>query len=234
MSVSVGGPATDVLIAHAIVGSDLWQGAPVGRVFGEYTFHLADGSDHAVPIRERFEVGTIPLPWGQYPFLCVPDTEDVLEPRFEGPWERIGFRRTEVSKAPPAAWYLWSWINPLPAVALDRITLRLLRDGLAIAGITIGTLGEEPLRPRTRRYRPAHAACGTRGAATGRARRPGSRVVATAAARSAARRRAARPSRLGRGAAGRAHRVAARGGRAAVRHAGRDPGRGAGRVRPLG
>ena len=36
----------------------------------------ADGSSTIVPIRERFEVGTLPLPWGQYPFLCVPDGED--------------------------------------------------------------------------------------------------------------------------------------------------------------
>jgi hypothetical protein len=149
--VVVGALATDVLVAHAIVGSDLWAGAPVGRVFAEYAFLLSDGSEHVVPIRERFEVGTIPLPWGQYPFLCVPDREDVLEPRFEGYWERAGFRRTEVTKSPPAWWYLWSWTNPAPERALERISFRPRRAGLVIAGVTLGTLAEEPLRPRTHR-----------------------------------------------------------------------------------
>jgi hypothetical protein len=148
--IPVGAPATDVLVAHAVLGSDLWTGAPVGRVFAAYAFVLADGSEHEVPIRERFEVGTIPLPWGQYPFLCVTDREDVLEPRLAGPWERVGFRRTEVSKSPPAAWYLWAWTNPRPRVPIERIVIRPRLPGLVIGGITLGTLGEEPLRPRTR------------------------------------------------------------------------------------
>lgn len=151
LCVPVGGPATDVLVAHAVVGSDLWDGQPVGRVMATYTFTLADGDAHRVPIRERFEVGTIPLPWGQYPFLAVADGEDVQEPYLAGAWERIGFRRTEIQKQPPAAWYLWSWANPRPDVPLDHVTLELTHERMVVAAITIGSLGEEPLRPRTRR-----------------------------------------------------------------------------------
>jgi hypothetical protein len=148
--IPVGRGASEVLFAHAILGSDLWRGAPVGRTFADYAFRLAGGTEVVVPIRERFEVGNIPLPWGQYPFLAVPDREDVQEPRLSGRWERIGFRLTEVSAATPGSWFLWAWTDPDPDRLLEAIVIRPRLSGLVIGGITLGHLGEDPLRPRTR------------------------------------------------------------------------------------
>ena len=54
------------------------------------------------------------MPWGQFPFLCVPDRKDFLEDRYQGRWDYAGFRQTEVTKGVPLAYYLWVWRNPYP------------------------------------------------------------------------------------------------------------------------
>jgi hypothetical protein len=155
--IPVGRTATEILFAHVILGSDVWRGAPVGRAFATYGFRLLGGSQgeaetvETVPIREHFEVGTLPVPWGQYPLLAVADRDDEPEPRWGGPWERIGFRRTEISAGTPASTFLWAWTNPGPARVVKDITIEPVRRGLVIAGISLGHLGEAPLRPRTRR-----------------------------------------------------------------------------------
>ncbi|MBX3029718.1 MAG: CehA/McbA family metallohydrolase [Chloroflexi bacterium] len=148
MSIPIGMHATDVLVAHLAVGPLAGEEIEVGRPLAEYRFTSADGVITNVPVRERFEVGTLPLPWGHYPFLCVPDGYDVLESRLAGPWERIGFRRTEVSKHPPRWWWLWAWTNPRPDVPLRSMEVLPLSDRLVVGGVTIGTLGEHPLTPR--------------------------------------------------------------------------------------
>lgn len=148
--VGIGRRATEVMFAHAVVGSDAWRGVPVGREFARYAFRYEGGGEVDVPIREHFEVGNMPVPWGQYPLLALPDRDDDLEPRTHGAWERIGFRRTEVSAGTPASYFLWAWQNPEPERVIRDIVIRPQRVGLVVAGITLGHLGEHPLRPRTR------------------------------------------------------------------------------------
>ena len=53
------------------------------------------GSEHRVPIRERFEIADLAT-LGQEPFLAVADEKNGLQARWAGPWSDAGYRQTEV------------------------------------------------------------------------------------------------------------------------------------------
>jgi hypothetical protein len=89
-------PARHVLFAHRQLATQLLNGGSLGEVVAHYTLHYADGGGTLIPIRERFEIATVPTRWGQMPFLAVADQPDSLLPRYEGPWDAAGFRQAEV------------------------------------------------------------------------------------------------------------------------------------------
>jgi len=142
--VPVGKTALRILFAHALLESQLPEGEPVGRTVATYAFEYVDGERLEVPIRERFEVAVVPTPWGQLPFLAVPDLKDALMPRHEGPWAQAGYRQTEVRQSWPAGYYLWAWENPHPERPLAAVELRGAGRLFVVAGITLGHLDEEP------------------------------------------------------------------------------------------
>jgi hypothetical protein len=142
--VPIGRIAHHVIVAHAIVDTELWRGAAVGAVVARYRFAFDDGEVLEVPVRERLEIGHVPMPWGQYPFLAVPDQQDFLEPRWAGRWNRAGFRITEVGWPVPQGYYLWAWRNPRPEVALTDLEVRPAGHSFLIAAVTLGSLDEEP------------------------------------------------------------------------------------------
>ncbi|HEY3280867.1 MAG TPA: hypothetical protein VGN26_01200, partial [Armatimonadota bacterium] len=149
--VPVEGTARTVIVAHARLDSRVEQGDPAGRVVATYVFRYQDGEAVAVPIRERFEVGAYPLPWGQLPLLAVPDVTDRMQPRYEGNFGNTGYRQTEAEQAWPRAYYLWAWRNPRPEAPLAAVELRSVGERLLVAGITLGHLDEDPLGRATAR-----------------------------------------------------------------------------------
>ncbi len=89
----IGGPAASVatvpvarrvewlLVAHALESPELFEGAPLGAVCGEYRFVYEDGTNAAIAVRQRFEIGPtprlwsdrpIPLDWGRRRFWLSP------------------------------------------------------------------------------------------------------------------------------------------------------------------
>jgi hypothetical protein len=110
--VPVGAAARRLIVAHALLGSRILEGAPVGEVVAHYTLRYADGEELRVPIRERFEIGPIPMWWSAYPFLALPDSQDSLEPRYQGRWSAAGERQAEADQGWPRHFYLWDWVNP--------------------------------------------------------------------------------------------------------------------------
>ena len=148
--IPVGRLAFHVIFAHALLETELWRGGPLGETVANYIFHYADGSRIDAPIRERFEIGNIPLPWGQFPFLSVPDRKDYLEDRYQGRWDYAGFRQAEVTKGVPHAYYLWVWSNPHPDRRIASIEIVPTQRKLVIAGVTLGYLQEHPLVRSTR------------------------------------------------------------------------------------
>ncbi|HLK60742.1 MAG TPA: CehA/McbA family metallohydrolase [Chthonomonadaceae bacterium] len=151
ISLSVGQSARNVLCAHALRDTHLHEGDPPGRVIARYRFVFADGEQVTVPIRERFEIGVIPVAWGELPFLARTDRKDSLMDRYQGEWGGTGFRQTEARQAWPNAYYLWAWKNPRPEVALERIEIHpgdgespTLTHRFLVAAVTLGHRDEEP------------------------------------------------------------------------------------------
>ncbi|MCC6483278.1 MAG: CehA/McbA family metallohydrolase [Armatimonadetes bacterium] len=124
ISIPIGKTARNVIFAHAMLESFLERGDSLGRTVGIYTFVYADGSSVEAPIRERFEIAAIPIPWGFLPFASLPDGRDGLHTRGPVPPGEAGNRQQEVGLGWPGDYYLWVWENPRPEVPLDRVELR--------------------------------------------------------------------------------------------------------------
>ena len=151
VAIRVGKPVRSVIFAHAVLETELWHGGALGVEIASYHFRYADGTDEAVPIRERFEIGNFPTPWGQYPFLCLPDQKDYLEDRYTGRWDRLGFRATEVTGAEPQGYFVWAWRNPHPDKRIDQIIIVPGKQLFVVAAITMGHVDELPLVRTTSR-----------------------------------------------------------------------------------
>ncbi len=133
-----------VIFAYRLLETTLREGDPVGRIIGRYVFRLGNGEEVAVPIRERFEIATIPTEWGQWPFLAVPDMADRLIARQEGKWDQLGFRLMEVDMVWPNWHVLWAWKNPRPDVSVESIRIEPMDRPFLISAITISDLQEDP------------------------------------------------------------------------------------------
>jgi hypothetical protein len=144
VSIPINQLARRVVVAHRQLDSRLLQGGPVGKTVATYAFQLANGTQHEVPIRERFEIADINA-WGQLPFLAHSDQKDGLRERWSGPWDGVGYRQTDSNRGSPRAYYLWYWTNPDPDVAIDRLEVVPSSDArFVIAAITLGLTDEEP------------------------------------------------------------------------------------------
>jgi hypothetical protein len=143
--------ARNIVIAHSMLATEMWtRGAHPGRPVAFYVFEYDDGVEERVAIRERFEIGHFPQPWGHSPFLALPDNYEVGEGRREGNWERVGHRLTEAGMPMTKAYHLWSWRNPRPDVAVATLLIEPLLPGFIVAGVTLGSVDEDPLRPLPR------------------------------------------------------------------------------------
>ncbi|MEP7189852.1 MAG: CehA/McbA family metallohydrolase, partial [Roseiflexaceae bacterium] len=137
--------------AHALLDSRLLENAQVGEVVAHYRIRYCDGASLRLPIRERFEIAAIPMWWSAYPFLAVPDQQDNLAPRAQGPWGEAGYRQAEADQGWPAHYYLWDWANPHPDQPIESIALEPASRQVVIAAITLGHLDEQPLRRMPKR-----------------------------------------------------------------------------------
>ena len=105
----------------------------------------------SVPIRERFEIGSVPQGWGQQTFIAVPDTKEGLHARHQGPWGSAGNRQTEATQCVPRNYYLWIWKNPNPDKEIAYIEIRPQERKFIVAAITLGYLDEDPIPRRPNR-----------------------------------------------------------------------------------
>jgi len=137
-------PASRVVFAHTVLESKVQEGAPIGLPIADYNFILENGDIHSTVIRERYEIGFLPLPWGQYPFLCVPDQKPTVYDRQSGNWSDTGRRQTEADQGWPQAYYLWAWENPTPNISLASIEIIPKDQTFIIAAITLSQIDEDP------------------------------------------------------------------------------------------
>ena len=145
VTLSVNKSAYYVLFAHAVLETKLWQGGPLGVEIARYEFQYEDNISVYTSIRERFEIGNVPLPWGHDPFLCVPDQQATTLPRSDGHWQDTGLRQTEVITPLPQGYYIWVWKNPNPEKVIQAIHIHPQQQTFVIGGITLGYQDEYPL-----------------------------------------------------------------------------------------
>ncbi len=144
VTIQVGCPAVNVVFAHAVIRSEIMVGGPVGLPVATYRFRWNDGQEESVVIRERFEIGYMPMPWGQYPFLCVPDQKPTPWSRSGGDWGDAGRRQTEAEQGWPQAYYLWAWRNSRPDQSIASVEITPNGPPFVVAAITLGHLDEDP------------------------------------------------------------------------------------------
>ncbi|MFZ0547777.1 MAG: CehA/McbA family metallohydrolase [Candidatus Promineifilaceae bacterium] len=149
--IPIGKTAHYLIFAHALLETDLWQGGAVGEQIARYLFHYENGRMIEAPIRERFEIDSVPFRFGQKPFLCVSNQKDNKYPRSEGPFGMAGWRMTEVRWGIPRAYYLYAWSNPEPDSPLAAVEIVPAGRTFIIAGITASHLPEFPFVRQTRR-----------------------------------------------------------------------------------
>jgi len=149
-TIAVGQGPCWVLFAHRLMASDLLKGGPLGVHVADYVFCYDDGTQVRVPIRERFEIGVLPVTWGQWPFAAWPDQKDALQPRLDGHFGNAGLRLTEVNQGPPRWYYLWAWRNPHPAKTLARVDIEAKGLPFLIAAVTLSYIKEDPFSRATR------------------------------------------------------------------------------------
>ena len=144
ISIPVGKQVCWAVVAHRLLESRIREGGAIGETVAEYCFYLEGGEQVRVPIRERFEISTVPAEGGA-PFLAVPDQLDDLMPRHEGAWEDTGRRQTESIRAMAAHFFLWFWKNPQPEKRLEKLEVLPAGPRFLIGGITLSHVPEDPV-----------------------------------------------------------------------------------------
>ncbi|MDQ6672685.1 MAG: CehA/McbA family metallohydrolase [Chloroflexota bacterium] len=135
--------AYSLIVAHRLLGSEIMAGGPVGEGVATYVVRLSDGSQHRVPIRERFEIADL-ADWGQLPFLALPDQKNALHDRWAGRWSAAGERQTEAVQGWPRHYYLWRWMNASGDAAIESIEIVPLGPRFLVAAVTLGLTDEDP------------------------------------------------------------------------------------------
>jgi hypothetical protein len=143
LTISIAAAAHSVIVAHRLLGSQLMSGGSMGETVAEYVFRLSDGSQHRVPIRERFEIADL-AEFGQEPFLALPDEKNGVQARWEGRWSAAGLRQTEAARGRARAFYLWRWRNPSADLRIESLEINPSGPRFLVAAITLGLTAEEP------------------------------------------------------------------------------------------
>jgi hypothetical protein len=147
--------AVHVIVAHIVLDQALEAGGPVGDLVATYRFVFVDDDRIEVPIRERFEIGTVQVQqeMPHHPFAAVPDAKPTLMPRVPRDWDLVGRYATEVDlRGWPSPFTLWAWRNPRPDVAIACLEIAGTQRQAVIGAITLGHADEWPFvrsAPRT-------------------------------------------------------------------------------------
>ena len=155
VSVPVGRSAYRIIFAHRLLSSDIDAGGPVGSQVADYVFTLGDGQRIVVPIRERFEISSVPIdsfrgPSG-LPFLAVTDGKHQMAPRKGGSWDEAGRRQSEYAQAAAKSYFLWAWTNPDPGQIVESIRIVPSGAPFVVSGVTLGLVDEHPFARQGRR-----------------------------------------------------------------------------------
>jgi hypothetical protein len=122
---------------------------PVGEELAKYTFIYADGSEHQMTIRRRFEIDPLASQWlrpsGGDPFVAkVIRYKPITKELPEIPW---GIRQMGIGGDFGAQPCIYAMPNPYPEKEVKGLRLQSLKEyGIAIFAITLAHFPEHPLQ----------------------------------------------------------------------------------------
>jgi hypothetical protein len=145
VAVPIGKEAYYVCVTHCCAGrpSDGMEPS-IGDELARYTLIYADGTQHAVAIRRRFEICPLMNPLGRAFVAETMGSPRPLRGDEPGAWgpEQTGTGGDGL----PGIW-AYALPNPSPEKEIDEIKLEVLsEDGIAIFGITLAHFPDHPLR----------------------------------------------------------------------------------------
>ncbi len=142
--------------AHGFV-SPMRGPGQLGQSAARYGMTYADGSQAAVDIRYRFQIGAYQRRWGENCFEAVathkPQPFRAGQEQTNPDW---GYSQTRATAADGDRWgsWLWAWENPHPEKAVSGFTFEPGIGLLVISAITAGQVSSMPLR-----WQPRAKAC---------------------------------------------------------------------------
>ena len=124
VTILLGELAKRLLIAHVCAPAES-RGTTIegaGERLGEGRV-VVGGESHTFPLRRRFEVHDVEVPWGHHPFLCRHCREFTSVPLDDKsvPWgpAQVG---TEKASNDLGGWWIYEWVNPTPDQTIESLT----------------------------------------------------------------------------------------------------------------
>ena len=126
----------------------------LGEHAADYVVVYADGSEHRLAIRRRYQLGAFTRHWGENCFQSVVHAK--MRParqhheHMTESWGRSQTRADYYDGDPWVNW-LWAWENPNPRKAITAIRLEPISGVVVLSAISAGRASSQPLRWRSRR-----------------------------------------------------------------------------------
>ena len=145
--------------AHGFV-SPMRGPGQLGQSAARYGMTYADGSQAAVDIRYRFQIGAYQRRWGENCFEAVathkPQPFRAGQEQTNPDW---GYSQTRATAADGDRWgnWLWAWENPHPEKAISGFTFEPAAGLLVISAITAGQVCQHAPALAAARAKPACA-----------------------------------------------------------------------------
>jgi hypothetical protein len=125
----------------------------LGERAAEYVMLYQDGTEEAVPIVRRHQIGAFQRRWGENCFQAVahhkPHPIPAAHEQLTQPWGRSQTRASAADGGPWVNW-LWAWENPHPEKALVGVRLQPVSGRAIVSAISGGAASAHPLRWKMR------------------------------------------------------------------------------------
>ncbi|MGA2977834.1 MAG: hypothetical protein ABSF77_21235, partial [Spirochaetia bacterium] len=126
----------------------------LGELACTYHAGFADGTDAALPVRRRFQIGCFTRRWGENCFEAVAHAKSrPVHASHEQLRQGWGWTQTRVESADFSELMLWlyAWENPKPDIPLSSLRCEPGAGTVLLFGIAAGSVTSHPLRWETRR-----------------------------------------------------------------------------------
>ena len=126
----------------------------LGELACTYRLKYRDGTEAAIPVHRRFQIGSFTKRWGENCFEAVahhaPHPLRASHEQLRQGWGKSQTRVDEGDAGDFLAW-MYAWENPRPDAAMDALACEPASGTVVLFGLAAGTTESNPLRWDTRR-----------------------------------------------------------------------------------